>query len=261
MKCRDIFEKLENDYPLSLAESWDNVGLLLGDEEAEVKTVVVALDVTEASVAKAVEEGADLLITHHPLIFKPMSRITRQERNGRRLLTLAENKVAYYAMHTNFDIAGMADLNAAELQLEDVRVLAETTADDNGEPAGFGRIGRLPEVMTAGELAERVKEVYRLKAVRLYGDPAKEVATAAICSGSGRSFIGAARENRADIYITGDVDYHSAIDAVADGLMLIDAGHYGTEFGFISFMTKKLADTFPELRVIACEIRQPYEVI
>lgn len=261
MECRSIISEIEKHYPRTYAEPWDNVGLLVGDENADIRKILVALDVTDETVDRAVALKADLVVTHHPLIFKPLSRLTMQDRIGRRILKMASHHISYYAMHTNFDVGGMAQLNASELSLKEDMVLQETGEDSQGNSRGLGRIGYLPEKITAGELAERVKKKYRLEHIRLYGNPDQIVDKVAVCSGSGKSLIPEALSQQADVYITGDLDYHSAIDAAAEGLILIDAGHYGTEFGFIPFMAGQLKQWFPSLEIEMGDIRQPYNIM
>ncbi len=261
MLCSIIIDEIEKYYPVTLAEEWDNVGLLVGDRNAEIKKILVALDVTDETVEQAIKVKADLIVTHHPLLFKPIGRVTMQERSGRRILKMAAHHISYYAMHTNFDIGGMADLNAKELALCDTEPLEVTGADQDGKTYGLGKIGSLSKTMTVRELAEYVKSLYRLDVIRVYGDTEKEISRVAVCSGSGRSLIKEALSKKAEVYITGDLDYHTSIDTVAEGLILLDAGHYGTEFGFIPFMAEKLRGWFPEIEVEEALIKQPYEVI
>lgn len=261
MLLREIMSTLERVYPTTLAEAWDNVGLLVGDADREVSHVLTALDLSDEAVDKAIAIGADLIVTHHPLIFKPVARITKQDMIGRRILRLAENGISYYAMHTNFDIAGMADLNAAQLGLENTAVLQVTACDEAGKEVGLGRIGELPRKISVVELAEIVKAMMNLPSVRVYGDAHREVSRVAVCSGSGRSLIDDALAGDAQVYVTGDLDYHSAIDAVSRGLILIDAGHYGTENIFVPFMRQKMKNLFPQLTVEAMDDRRPYAVI
>jgi putative NIF3 family GTP cyclohydrolase 1 type 2 len=163
-------------------------------------------------------------------------------------------------MHTNFDIAKMADLNAADLQLTDPRILDVTGEDAAGNPIGLGRVGEVPE-MKLGDFAEVVKSAMALDAVRVYGDPDRIIKICAVSSGSGKSEIPAAIAAGADVLVTGDLDYHTSIDANAQGLALIDAGHYGTEFVYITYMEDYLKKTFPELSVRSMKIKQPYSVL
>ena len=261
MKLRDIMTVIEEDFPKKLAVEWDNVGLLTGDEEAEIRKVLVSLDVTDAALDYAVQSGADLILTHHPLLFRPLKTVTEQDFIAKRVRKLIRNDINYYAMHTNFDIAGMADLNAADLSLLDPEVLEAVGKYDDGREYGFGRIGHLENDLTLFKLAERVKGVMKLSAVRVYGDPKRIVSRVAISSGAGKSSVQDALMKKADVLITGDLDYHTAIDANARGLSMIDAGHYGTEFTFIPYMEKYLGEKLPELSVLSMKIEQPYTIL
>ena len=126
MTCKEIMEKLEERWNPSYALEWDNVGLLVGREEKEIKKIFTALDATEETIAQALEFGADLLITHHPMIFSPVKKVTSADFIGRRLITMIQADLCYYAMHTNFDGKGMAQLNQECLGLTDCEVLEET---------------------------------------------------------------------------------------------------------------------------------------
>lgn len=259
MKCNEIIRSLEEEYPVSAAESWDNPGLLVGRADREVKKIFVALDVTDETLEQAAIAGADLMITHHPLIFGSLKQVNDQTFIGRRILKLIENQMSYYAMHTNFDVRGMADINEQQLGLADTEVL-EVTGENDGRPEGIGRVGSLPEAMTLKEVAELVKKGMQIPSVLLYGDPEKKVQHAAVSSGSGKSMVPAALSAKAEVLVTGDIDYHTAIDANACDLAIIDAGHYGTEYCFISFMKKKLEMLFPECEIVSAQVAFPYTI-
>lgn len=261
MKLADIMKTIEEDFPKSLAMDWDNVGLLVGDEEADIKKVLISLDVTDAAVERAVKEGADLILTHHPLLFRPLKTVTEQNFIAARVRKLIRNDINYYAMHTNFDIAGMADRNALDLALLEPEVLEELGTDEYGHAYGLGRVGMLSEEMTLKELAGHVKDVMKLDAVRVYGEPDRKVIRVGVSSGAGKSAVSDALKKQADVLITGDLDYHTAIDANAQGLAMIDAGHYGTEFTYIPFMEEYVKEKFPELTILTMEIVQPYQIV
>ena len=150
MRCTDIMRRLEVLAPLGFAEQWDNAGLLAGRSAKEVKSVYLAVDATDEVIADAVDAGADMLITHHPLIFSPLKSITAEHFIGRRVLKLLQADICYYAMHTNFDVMGMADAAADELRLLDRQVL-EITCEDEIAKEGIGRYGRLPNVMNLSQ--------------------------------------------------------------------------------------------------------------
>lgn len=258
-EAKEILEALQKRWPKEQACDWDNVGLLIGREDRPVQTVFVALDVTEETLAQAAEAGADLMVTHHPLLFSPVEKITDRDFMGRRILTLIEKQITYYAMHTNFDVTGMAKLNVQALKLEETEPLEATDPEDCS--VGIGRVGVLEEALTLREFAEKVKEGMRLPAVRLYGDPERVIRRAAVCGGSGKSVVKAALDHGAQVLVTGDLDYHTAIDAAAQGLALIDPGHYGSEYVFISYMREELKRLFPDLDVKAAREVQPFQVV
>lgn len=261
MKYREIQERLEERWNPSFALEWDNVGLLVGRLEKEVNKIFVALDVTEETLEQAMDFGADLMITHHPLLFSSVKKITSGDFIGRRIIKMIQNDLCYYAMHTNFDVKGMAKLNQECLGLLHARVLEVTGEEADGSAEGIGRVGQLEKKMTLEAFARKVKEDFQIPDVRVYGDPELLVEQAAVSSGSGKSMIGAALAQKADVLVTGDIDYHSGIDAVARGLAVIDAGHYGTEYCFIEYMTGELKKMFPEMEIGGAEIHHPYRVI
>ena len=188
MKVKELTDWLDGRYPADMAEHWDNVGLLVGDDDAEVHHVLLALDLTEKTLDEAISAGADMIITHHPMIFEGQKKINNHSFTGRRILKLIRNRIQYYAMHTNYDVLGMAELSADYLKLTDREVLSVTAHTEQGEE-GFGRVGCLPYKMTLKECGEFVKEALALNDVRIYGDPDTMVEKAAICTGSGKSTL------------------------------------------------------------------------
>ncbi|MEE8886693.1 MAG: Nif3-like dinuclear metal center hexameric protein [Eubacteriales bacterium] len=270
MRSEEIMNRLEEEYPLGSAEEWDNPGLLVGRRNREVKRVFIALDATEETISQAVDFGADMMITHHPLLFHSVKQINDDTFIGRRILTLIENDITYYAMHTNFDVIGMAQINEKQLGLENTKVL-DVTGDNQGVDEGIGRVGDLPHSMTLEDAAAYVRKCLGLSTVRCYGlsdeeenknpDDKIRVSRCAVCGGSGKSVVDKAIAENADILVTGDIDYHTAIDALAQGLYIIDAGHYGTEYCFIDYMVKKMQRLFPEVETRGAKVQQPYMIV
>ena len=260
MKVKELTEWLENKYPAKAAEHWDNVGLLVGDDEAEVSHIFLALDLTEETLEEAIQAGADMIITHHPMIFGGIKKINNHDFTGRKIMRLIRNNISYYAMHTNYDVLGMADLSADYLKLEEREVLSVTEESKDG-CEGFGRVGVLPKQMSLRECGEFVKAALSLNDVKIYGDLEQPVHRAAICTGSGKSMISDVLAKGADVYVTGDIDHHTGIDAVAAGLAVIDAGHYGTEYIFMDAMKKKLGENFPELPITCAKVKSPYTIL
>lgn len=260
MRCVDIMGLLESIAPVSYAEEWDNVGLLLGRKDKTVHKVMLAVDATDDVVQQAVLQGADMLITHHPLLFSAVKRITEDDFIGRRLIHLIKNDICYYAMHTNFDVMGMADAAADMLQLHSPEVL-EVTFEDDVAKEGIGRIGRLPHEMSLKECAQYCKTVFGLDSVRIYGDEDAPVETVAIVPGAGDDYIKNALSMQADVFITGDIGHHDGLDAMEQGLAVIDASHYGIEKLFVPYMAEVMEGRMPELVVIKATEKEPFTVV
>lgn len=260
MKCSDVIAKLEELSPKSYAADWDNPGLLVGRKDKNISKVYIALDATDAAIAKAIEYDCDMLITHHPMIFKPIKSVCEDDFIGRRILRLARHDISYYAMHTNFDVMGMADAAADELNLKNRSVL-DVTFEDDISKEGFGRVGDLPRQMSLYECAEYVKKVFDLEAVKVFGDLEATVKKAAISPGGGGSIISAALASEADVFIAGDIDYNPGIDAVAQGMAIIDAGHFGTEKLFMPYIKDYILRELPTLGVATHEGAKPCHYI
>ena len=260
MECKKVIELLEKQSPKSYACDWDNVGLLVGREDKEIQKIYIALDATDEAIEEAIANGADMLLTHHPMIFKGMKRVTQEDFIGRRIIRLIQNDMVYYAMHTNFDVMGMADLAADYLGISDTRVLEITSVSETGEE-GIGRYGCLKKEMTVRECCEEVKQAFSLENVKVFGDLERKVKTAAISPGSGKSVISNALQAGVDVLITGDIDHHEGIDAVAQNMTVIDAGHYGVEHIFIPYMEQYLKREAKELEIAVQPLTFPFQII
>ena len=260
MLCKEIVQVIEAAYPREAALDFDNVGLIAGRTEKEVKRVYIALDATDAVIDRAVEAGADMLITHHPLIFSPLKKVTDEDFVSRRVVKLIQNDISYYAMHTNYDVLGMAELAEKILGIRDSEVL-DITMEKDGKQEGIGRIGKLEKPMTLEECCVYVKHKLNLGSLKVFGDMQAEVSRLAISPGSGKTAIAAAIAKGADVLVTGDIGHHDGLDAVEQGLSVIDAGHYGTEYIFIDDMRRFLEDKLPVLDVITTPVIHPFQVI
>ena len=164
MKCSEIIDQLEKLAPAAMACEWDNPGLLAGRSDKKVTSILLAVDVTDSVLEQAEAMGADMIITHHPLIFKPLKKVNDQDFISRRILRMIQKDISYYAMHTNFDAAPgcMADLAGERLGLRECRPLETMGITGDGRSYGIGLLGTLPEAMTLRETAEKVKEAFAL---------------------------------------------------------------------------------------------------
>lgn len=265
MRCSEILGRLEQLAPVEYACEWDNPGLLAGRMDKEVKKVLLALDVTDEVVELAIRENVDLLLTHHPLIFKPLKKVNDQDFISRRVLKLIQADVSYYAMHTNFDVAPgcMADLATERLGMKAEAPL-EVTGETGGKAIGIGKVGMLAEPLTLPELGAFVKERFGLPFVTVYGLGQMDgpVSRIAVSPGSGGSMIPRGLAAGAQVLVTGDIGHHEGIDAVANGMAVIDGGHYGLEHIFMEFMKNYLKELFDtDLKIVLAEEAFPAGVI
>jgi len=245
MTVQDILQMLKQKAPLELAEEWDNVGLLVGDSEREVKTVVVALDVTDAVINCAIEKHAELILTHHPVIFEPLKAVTAD----RVVYRLANAGLSVISMHTNADKAegGVNDCLCEKLGLSDVRVA----------PDGMSRIGNLPAFMTAEVFASYVSQCLDT-AVRVKSGT-DMIRTVALCGGGGADFV-LPLLDQADAAITGEVKHHEWL-SVPSAKTLVDGGHYATEVAITDRFCQWLHEASPALNIVLYKAQVPYSTI
>lgn len=240
-----------NDFaPPRLAADWDNVGLLIGNHSASVERVMTCLTITPESVAEAVRDSAELIITHHPFPFQPVRRITAGDVAGRMLLELIQNKIAVYSPHTAFDSAagGINQQLAEGIGLADIQPLESDASDPR---MGVGRYGRVSPGTSLEKLADRLKQFLRIGGLHVAGQPGKEVTLVAIACGSGAELLDAALGAGCDCFITGEARFHSCLEAQSRGAAMILTGHYASERFAVETLARTVAGKFTHLRVWA----------
>lgn len=241
----EIFEYLNELAPVSLKMDFDNVGLLVGDAEKEVHKCLVALDITDEVIAEAKSLGAQLIVSHHPIIFGAVKRVTADDLVGRKIIALVRNDISAVCMHTNLDIAlgGVNDALMAALSAEPRRWLEACGCDAMGSPVGCGRIGELAEPMIFGDFLKLCKSALKANGLRYHyaGRPVKKLAVMGGAGGS--SLIDAVRAG-CDTYVTSDIKYNSFLDAKELGINLIDADHFCTENVIVPVLADKLRTKF-----------------
>lgn len=250
---KDILEYLGTVAPEYMKEEWDNVGLLCGQREKEVKRVLVALDPFEHVCREAVDMGAELLVTHHPIIFTPLSAITDTTSVGRSLLLLAGHGISAINAHTNLDLApgGINDVLAEALGLRNVEIIAPTGKTADGAPYGLLRCGEVEKTGLDAFLAH-VKARLGTPVLR-FADGGKPVSRVAVGGGSCADFLEQAAEAGCDTFVTADVKYNRFWDARELGLNIIDAGHFYTENPVVPVLAAALQAQFPEIEVKVSE--------
>lgn len=252
IRVHDVSEFLSSFAPLSLAEQWDNVGLLLGDEAAAARRIMTCLTLTIDVAREAVERNADLVVTHHPVLFKPVQRLTTGNAEGAVLLTLAAAGIGVYSPHTAFDSArdGINQQLALSLGLQDVEPLRPAEAGvGDPELIGAGRHGRLPETTTLADFIERIRPALGIAHLQYVGETQLPVDRVAVACGSAAEFIPDAIRNDCDVLVTGEARFHVCLEARERGLGLVLAGHYATERPAVEALASTLAAAFPDVEV------------
>ena len=247
MTIRRIVDALETLAPLAYQEDYDNAGLQVGLIDDEVTGVLLCLDITEDIVAEAVRKGCNLVVSHHPLIFRPLKNVTGATYQQRCVMEAVRHGIALYSAHTNLDNArdGVNYRIASKIGLRDLEWIEEKPA--SGDCFGSGVIGTLPSPEKAADFLLRLKDVFGVRCL-MHTDPSGlMLRRIALCGGSGSFLMDAARAKGADAFITGEISYHHFFDA--DGMLLIAMGHYQSEQFTKDLMRDFLAARFPELRI------------
>ena len=242
MRVGDITAALEAFAPLSIQEGWDNSGLLIGSPGDEVHGVLVGFDCTPELIDEAIRTGCDMVVTHHPLIFRGLKRISSGDPVSDAVVKAVKADIAVYAAHTTADkvIAGVSGAMARRLGLQEI-----TLMEDEGG-FGMGAVGMLPEPMSGEDFAAFVKERFGLRVLRA-SKPAARVEKVAVCGGSGASEIDAARATGAQAYISGDISYHHFF--TEEGFMVMDIGHFESERDIVEILCKVIREKFPTFAV------------
>jgi dinuclear metal center YbgI/SA1388 family protein len=248
----DVVGIFEDRYDPAWAQEWDAVGLVCGDPEAQVRRVLFAVDPVAEVVGEALEWGADLIVTHHPLLLRPVHGVPATTYKGRLVHRLITGGTALFTAHTNADVAdpGVSDALARAVGLEGpLRPLSPSPDDPR---RGLGRVGELSAPLTLREFAAGAAKGLPATAagLRVAGDPDAAVRTVAVCGGAGDSLLGAARATGADVYLTADLRHHPASEFREVGATaLIDAAHWATEWPWLRDAAKLLGETNVETRI------------
>jgi dinuclear metal center YbgI/SA1388 family protein len=242
---------LEDFAPLRLAAEWDNVGLLVGDVRRQAESVMTCLTVTQESVAEAITEKAELIVTHHPFPFHEFKSVTTDAPEGRLLWDLIRAGIAVYSPHTAFDSArsGINQRLAEGLGLSDIGPLVSDRVDPKLGTARFG----FPEgSATLGQIAARLKDFLGLPGIHLVGEPKMPVRAVAVACGSAGDLLSEAQRAGCDCFVTGEARFHTYLTAEALGMGMILAGHFASERFAVEQLAEVLAAQFPSAKVWAC---------
>ncbi len=244
MKVKDIINVIEDFAPLNIQEEWDNSGLIVGSPNDEVSSILLALDCTPDLVDEAISHGVNMIITHHPLIFKGIKKINPEDPVGLSVIKAISAGISIYSAHTSIDkvIKGVSGAMAERLGLENIEIL-----DDEGEGYGLGVVGELPQELYAKELITLVKEKFLLKTLKSSRPIEGKIKKLAMCGGSGSSLISKAKASGAQAYISADMSYHHFV--TQDDFMIMDIGHYESEIEIVEVLYSLLKKNFPNFAV------------
>ncbi|MCH3964669.1 MAG: Nif3-like dinuclear metal center hexameric protein [Clostridium sp.] len=238
LKVKDIHDIMEQYAPSRLKEDYDNVGLMIGNMKNEVKSVLVSLDCTLEVIEEAKNNGCNLIFTHHPLLFSKPKSITTDTLTGLKIIKLIKNDINVYSSHTNLDstFGGLNDIIMQMLNFKNSSIIEHCCIDRDyfTSHSGIGRFSELESSITLAELCVQVKEKLQIKHLRYVGDDNKIIKKVAVINGSGKDYFYKAKMLGADCIITGDTTYHYVSDFNEEGIAVIDAGHFGTEWPAIS---------------------------
>ncbi|MCD8211788.1 MAG: Nif3-like dinuclear metal center hexameric protein [Oscillospiraceae bacterium] len=260
---KDVYDFLDEKAPFATQMGFDNAGFLVGRGDKKVRCILVALDITEDVIREAAEEGAQLIVSHHPVIWEGAKSVTDETPQGRRLLALLESGAAAVCAHTNLDQApdGVNDALAAAIGLTDTDLLQFQGLYPDGRSYGLGVVGQLSGgSMTVPKFAAHVKKCLSAACVR-YEDAGIPVERVAVCGGSGGDLGSAALAAGCDTLLTADVKYDPFLDARTMGLNLLDAGHFATENVICPILAGWLQEAFPKVRVILSKHSEVYSAV
>jgi dinuclear metal center YbgI/SA1388 family protein len=246
MNLFEITRYFESKYPKDLAYDWDNVGLQVGSLNIKANKVLITLDVTKEVVKEAIQLKANMILSHHPLMFTPMKTIGFDSPKGWMIKNLIKHNITVYSAHTNYDVAegGMNDTLAKALEMKQPKLL-----DLNDEIGRYGDI----EPVEFDQFIENIKRQLKVDVVKVIGRDDKLVKTIGISGGSGSKHMYQAKMRGCDVYLTGDVTYHTALDAVAMGLTIVDIGHHAEKI-FVPTIQSELSKQFPEIDFIESQV-------
>lgn len=260
MTVQKLLNQLEELCPLHYALGFDKSGLQIGyNLEDELKGIYICLDVTLEEIRKAKEAGANLILSHHPLLFELPERIDARNTISQKIIACIEAKINVYAMHTNYDVIRMGELAADMIGMRNLSALMLTNEE---EGKGIGMVGELASPIALEEFIVLLKLAFHLENVLVYGPVERPVFRVAISPGSGKNMKKYALRQKVDVLITGDITHHDGLEGAEEDLTIIDAGHYGIEHIFVKDMARQLVKMgLDEQMVLSSSSKGPFQVL
>jgi len=246
MKILSLINYLESIAPLSYQESYDNAGLITGHPEWDISGVMISLDATEAVIDDAIAHGCNVVVSHHPIVFKGLKKINGHSYVERAIIKAIKNDIALYAIHTNLDNvyeSGVSGEICARLDLANTSILAPDLSKNHDGKVGSGMIGDMKNSMSMADFRQYIKDKMQVSTLKHTKMLEKTVSKVAVCGGSGSFLIDQAKKAGADVYISADFKYHEFFDA-EDDLMIVDIGHYESERFTIDLLYERIRNNF-----------------
>lgn len=246
LTVKELMRIMEKYAPVSLKEEYDNVGLMVGDTNMEISSILVTLDCTMEVIEEAIEKQCNFILSHHPLLFIKPKSITTETIKGKKIIKLIKENISLYSAHTNLDSVqgGLNDFAMELLGFKNYSIIDENPIKEN---SGIGRIVELEEAMNLEEVCKKVKSAYNIENLKYSGNLSKKVKKIALVNGSGSDFFERATKLGADCIITGDTTYHDVHKLYEEGIAIIDGGHFNTEWPAMEIVAKILQKNLSKL--------------
>lgn len=256
MKLKKLIEYLREFAPLELAEDWDNVGLLVGDMNAEICRVLTCLTLTPDVVVEAIQHQAELIVSHHPIMFRSINKITSQNSEGQMLLDLVSNKIAVYSPHTAFDSSalGINEQLATDLGLTSIKPIRPIESESVPSGSGSGRYGKLNREMELEKFLDHVKQTLQIPFLQYTGNLSQKISTVGVACGSAAEYLQDAVRLGCDVLVTGEARFHASLEARILETAMVLTGHFASERPAVERLAVLLAEEFPNLKTWASEV-------
>ncbi|MHB8064985.1 MAG: Nif3-like dinuclear metal center hexameric protein [Ruminiclostridium sp.] len=258
MNVEKILDYINEIAPWKYAEEWDNVGLMLGSRKYQVKKLMLCMDVTSKVIDEAIDQGANLIVSHHPFLFTVLNTVDLDTMKGQQISTLIKNSICVISAHTNLDVAvgGVNDTLAQAIGLTNCQILKSYIPKGIDVDMGMGKVGELTARLCFEEFISIVKKNLDIDKLRIIGTQPKTVKKVAVFCGSFDVELDIIKQHEVDVLITGDIKYHTALDAREMGLCFMDVGHYASEHLIVNKLGKLLENRFDKLEIICSTLEK-----
>lgn len=256
MKVGEILNYINEFAPWGYAENWDNVGLMLGSRQTEINKILLCMDVTSKVIKEAISYEAGLIISHHPFMFTKLNALDFDTIKGQQIQTLVTKNISVISAHTNLDVAvgGVNDTLAETIGLSELKPLKPYIPDGFDNNLGLGKVGILNTETAFNKFIEKLKKSLNITNLRIIGTPPENVKNVAVFCGSFDGDLNSLMSLKQDVLITGDLKYHTALDAREMGLCIIDVGHFASEHVILSRLHKLLTEKFNSVEVLCSKM-------